>query len=210
LADAPAVGGWSLLARAGEGTSGVVFEVARGDERGALKVARALGTALERERLTLARAQRRWGPALLDAGRLTEDVVAPGDTTLARGSAWMVTRWTDGEPLRARLAPTRAQGERARLVAIVAHGVGRGLDELHRSGVRHGDVKPANVLLATTAPSVDRARDRGATLVDLDLAADVADGNLEGGTPRYLAPELRAGEPATPAADLFALGVMLA
>ena len=101
-------------------------------------------------------------------------------------------------------------GDRAEVPAIVAHGVGRALDELHALGVRHGDVKPANVLVGAARPRVDRAAERGATLVDLDLASAVEDGALLGGTPRYLAPEQRAGEPSTPAADVYALGLVLA
>jgi transcriptional regulator with GAF, ATPase, and Fis domain/tetratricopeptide (TPR) repeat protein len=208
----PRIEGWELGEKEGEGASGIVFRAARTSDGtlAALKVARTADGWVGREALLLARLQRRWGPALLDAGRLADDVVGPGNVALVAGASWMATTWVDGEPLAARLARQPPDDERSTLAAIVAHGVGRGLDELHRGGVRHGDVKPANVLLGSVRPSVDRARDRAATLVDLDLAADIANGALEGGTPRYLAPELRAGDEATPAADLYALGLVLA
>ncbi|HEX3344234.1 MAG TPA: tetratricopeptide repeat protein, partial [Polyangiaceae bacterium] len=57
--------------------------------------------------------------------------------------------------------------------------------------------------------SCDAAEDRGATLIDLGLAADVG-AEVLGGTPRYAAPELRDRGEAGPAADLWALGVVLA
>ncbi len=213
LAATPELAGWRILEKAGEGASGIVFRVARSNdgELGALKVAHGAEDFVDRERRVLARVQRRWGPALLDSGRLDVDLALTERVLLACGSSWMVSTWVDGVPLRNRLSSGDAGGSsRARLTAIVAHGVGRGLDELHRGGVRHGDVKPANVVLAPAAPTVDRASKRGATLVDLDLAADVADHGTPGGTPRYLAPEVRAGEAATPAADLYSLGLMLA
>ncbi|MBX3216410.1 MAG: hypothetical protein KF850_30510 [Labilithrix sp.] len=209
MTPAPRVGDWTLEAKRGEGAGGIVFRAARSDgTSGAFKVART-GDGVGREAFVLARAQRRWGPALLEAGRLDRELTWPGGV-LAAGASWMATTWVDGDALDARLARPGSDQARRTLAAIVAHGVGRGLDELHRGGVRHGDVKPANILLAPKPPSVDRASDRGATLVDLDLATDLAQGSLEGGTPRYLAPELRAGDAPGPAADLYALGLVLA
>lgn len=205
---AAVVGGWALDSVAGEGASGTVFRASRADGmRAALKVARSAEDWIGREAALLARAQRRWGPALLDAGRLTSTVKAPSGIVLASGRSWIATSWIEGEALDRTLARRTSDEE---LAAVIAHGVGRALDELHHAGLRHGDVKPANVLLGLSRPRVDRPRDRGCSLVDLDLATEIADGKFEGGTPRYLAPEVRAGETATPAADLYALGLVLA
>src|SRR5215472_8202721 len=74
---------------------------------------------------------------------------------------------------------------------------------VHRAGLLHGDIKPANII-------VD---DRGAaTLVDLGLAAPWREGGTapQGLTPRYAAPELFAGEPLTVRAEVYALGATLA
>jgi serine/threonine-protein kinase PknK len=184
---------WKPLARAGAGATSVVWK-ARHEQTGqlvALKVARDEAGAAEavgREAALLARTGRRWGPSLIDAG--------PG---------YVATEWVEGEPV----DPHAVPGDRERLAVVIAHAVARALEELHDAGVRHGDVKPANVLVAPRPPESDVAKERGATLVDLGLAARIGVGAL-GGTPRYAAPEVRELGEAGPAADLWALGLLLA
>jgi len=87
-------------------------------------------------------------------------------------------------------------------------GLARGLAEAHRQGVLHRDIKPSNILL-TQGGEVK--------LLDFGLAEFVTSGTGEGthaartvaGTPRYMAPELFKGLPATPRSDLYALGLVL-
>ncbi|HLK35823.1 MAG TPA: protein kinase, partial [Polyangiaceae bacterium] len=184
---------WRLVERIGEGATCVVWRAEHRQTRSlaALKAARPGDGASEliaREAAILARVARRWGPALVDAG--------PG---------FLATQWVEG----AAIDPARVSGNRESLAAVVAHAVGRALAELHDAGVRHGDVKPANVLLAPAVPTRDVAQARGATLIDLGLAVDLGAEAL-GGTPRYAAPELREGGETGTAADLWALGLLLA
>ena len=215
---AAAGGFWRVLERVGVGATAEVYRAERDGVVAALKVAGDEEPWLGREAALLAGMGRRWGPALLDAGRV------PAASELRAGARYVATTWGEGEGLDRKLEATKRLGgektektqkaegvagarERA---AIVAHGVGRALAELHALGVRHGDVKPANVLVTGERPSRDRAAERGATLIDMGLAAKVTGDAATGGTPRYLAPEVRRGEPATPAADLYALGIVLA
>jgi serine/threonine-protein kinase PknK len=183
---------WRPLRRAGEGATAVVYEAEHrvSGVRVALKIVPTeLGDIALREIVLLAQIDRQWGPLLVDAG------VIPAGTELPSGARFAAMAWVDGEVL----DPRRAV-DRAHLAARVAHGVGRALAELHEAGVRHGDVKPTNILLAR--PSV--------TLVDLGLAARIGVDGLRGGTPRYLAPEVLANREAGPEADLYALGAVLA
>jgi serine/threonine-protein kinase PknK len=195
----PRLGSWRLVERVGEGATGVVW-LARHAKTGrpaALKRAKegAAGAAatLAAEAALLARVGRRWGPGLVDVG--------PG---------FLATEWIDGAPVSEHFAGATG-AERERLAEVIAHAVGRGLEELHQAGIHHGDVKAANVLCAPAGrrPTRDAADDRGATLIDLGLAGELGAQAL-GGTPRYASPELRERAEAGPASDLWALGVLLA
>jgi serine/threonine-protein kinase PknK len=76
------------------------------------------------------------------------------------------------------------------------------LTVVHRSGLLHGDVKPANIIVGS---------DGRGTLVDLGLAAPWREGGTQaqGLTPKYAAPELFEGEPLTVRAEVYALGATL-
>ncbi|MDB4928823.1 MAG: serine/threonine protein kinase, bacterial, partial [Myxococcaceae bacterium] len=92
-----------------------------------------------------------------------------------------------------------AVGEVAGVVRAGAS-VARALAALHAVGVVHGDVKPSNILV------------RGDRAVLVDLGTAVASGERRAGlhgSLAYLSPEALYGA-ATPARDLYALGVSLA
>ena len=87
------------------------------------------------------------------------------------------------------------------LVAAVVQTVSA-LGLLHEAGLRHGDVKPSNVLVD------GRGR---ATLIDLGCARPIGveSSGTVSGTPGYIAPELLSSGPVDGRADLFSLGVVL-
>ena len=76
----------------------------------------------------------------------------------------------------------------------------------HAAGLVHGDIKPENVMVRS---------DGYVKLLDFGLALAALPDSPGGrnapltGTPRYLSPEQCMGQPATPASDIFAFGVML-
>lgn len=194
---------WRVEGFLGQGSSATVWLARRrgSGQAAALKVGRN-EEALLREVRIATRVGRRWGPALLGAGRIPE-----GLDGLPAGAPYLALERAEGEPL----DPLGALEDRELTAALVAHGVGRALAELHDAGVRHGDVKPANIVVVPGRPKRDAAADRVTTLLDLGLAGDVARDPVLGGTPRYLAPELRVRmDRAGPEADLYALGLVLA
>jgi hypothetical protein len=78
-----------------------------------------------------------------------------------------------------------------------------GLAAIHEAGIVHRDVKPDNML---------RMADGRLALSDFGLATDLSNTGpvtVMVGTPHYMAPEIRAGEPATARCDVWSLGVVL-
>ena len=95
--------------------------------------------------------------------------------------------------------PAASRRERLRVIDEILAGLGA----LHARDTVHRDVKPDNVLIT---------RDGRPVLIDYDLAMrvdDVADRRTTAGTVAYLSPEQARGEPAEPASDLYAAGILL-
>ncbi len=82
------------------------------------------------------------------------------------------------------------------------------LAAVHRAGVVHRDVKPANLLLEPTGTGRPRLllADFGVAVVSGDSRLTRVPGPV--GTDGFLPPELLHGGPATPAQDLYAAGVV--
>jgi hypothetical protein len=82
-----------------------------------------------------------------------------------------------------------------------------GLAHAHAAGILHRDIKPSNVLLTEGDPVSARVLDFG--LAQMAEAETLTEQGDVPGTLAYISPERLAGKEATPAADVWAVGVML-
>lgn len=121
---------------------------------------------------------------------------------------YLVMEYVEG----ATLADELAKGPMdAAEVAALATELASALHVVHDAGIVHRDVKPSNVLLASDPLPGRRHR---AKLADFGVAYLAEGDRLTSpgvviGTAAYLAPEQVRGEAATPASDIYALGLLL-
>ncbi len=180
------------LSELGKGGGGEVWVVRDRytDDRLALKV--LAEEASEREMAALVReAVALSGLEGLGVPRVVRFGLLPGS-----GRPFMLRELVEGESLHELVE----RGDTRSLDALAR--AAEQLTVLHRAGLLHGDVKPANIIVAP---------DGRATLVDLGLAASWQESGApaEGLTPKFAAPELFEGGPLTVRAEVYALGVTL-
>lgn len=98
--------------------------------------------------------------------------------------------------------------------ARVALDVLQSLDEAHRQGILHRDMKPSNIMLGRDHDEALTVRvlDFGvAKILDPmpDMSTALTQQGVFVGTPRYAAPEQMKREEMTPAADIYGVGMVL-
>ncbi|MEU4670484.1 protein kinase [Amycolatopsis sp. NPDC023774] len=128
-------------------------------------------------------------------------VVALLDSGSEEGRMYLVTEFVAGENLAQRLLGGPLGAEE---VAAMAIRLADALVHLHAAGVTHRDLKPANILLGERGPLI---ADFGIAHA-LDVTRVTATGTVVG-TAAYMAPEQVVGDPVGPAADVYALGLIL-
>ena len=118
------------------------------------------------------------------------------------GAAFLVMELVPGEPLSARL---RRDGALAPALAVpLLQQAATALAVAHATGLVHRDVKPANLMI--TPDQQVKVTDFGIARLGDDEPI-TATGEVMG-TAQYLSPEQALGQPATPASDIYSLGVV--
>ena len=118
------------------------------------------------------------------------------------GSGFLVMELILGEPMsdlldRQPVLPTR------RLIPILAQ-TSRALHAAHVAGVVHRDVKPGNILLARSGRV--KITDFGISTASNQIPMTAS--GMVMGTAQYLSPEQAIGRAATPASDIYSLGIV--
>ncbi|MDH4038817.1 MAG: protein kinase [Candidatus Krumholzibacteria bacterium] len=118
----------------------------------------------------------------------------------AEGKSFIALRLVEGQTV----AQHRAAGPMPAATALrVAIDVARALEHAHERRVLHRDVSASNVMITPAGRGI---------LLDFGLAASAGaarSAGRRGGTPYYIAPEVRKGAAPDERSDIFALGVVL-
>lgn len=197
--DPTVIGRYQIVGRLGVGGMGKVY-LGRAPN-GRLVAVKVIHPRLAREERYLRRFQREASLAQRVATFCTAPVLEYGQHD---GVPYLVTEYVDGLPLsqvvedRGPLAHSSSYG--------VAVGVAAALTAIHAAGLVHRDLKPANVLLSLSGP---RVIDFGVVRA-LDVPSDLTGTGVAVGSPGWMAPEQTRAERATPAADVFSWGCLVA
>jgi tetratricopeptide (TPR) repeat protein len=129
------------------------------------------------------------------------NVAVVHDSDEREGLSYFVMDFIEGETLAQRLESGPLDSETARRTGS---DLLTALEAVHRHGIIHRDVKPANIFLT----------EHGALLSDFGIARSDQDETLTGpgrrvGTPGYWAPEQNEAEEATRASDIYSAGAVL-
>lgn len=132
----------------------------------------------------------------------THSIVEVYDVVIEQGRPWIVMEMIEAPSLE-HLIETSGPLPPER-VAHIGRALLDALNTAHKAGIVHRDLKPSNVLL-----DGDRV-----VLTDFGLAFSSGSASLTKtghfmGSPAYVAPEVAAGEKATPRSDLWSLGATL-
>ena len=138
--------------------------------------------------------------------RLTHpNIVAVHDVFVHDGRQAVVMQLVDGKSLRQLLDTQKRLGPE--LTIHVGAAIAGALDEAHRNGFVHRDVKPGNILVTSDGRVLltDFGIAKGLQAGDDDLTSD----NVMMGTAKYLSPEQVRGKRLDGRADIYSLGLVL-
>jgi tetratricopeptide (TPR) repeat protein len=191
LHEVRALGRYRVLRELGHGGMGVVYEAEQDHPRRrvalkTLRPGRALGGGAERFRLEAQAMGQLLHPGI-------PQVYEAGEH---EGIAFLAMELVRGEPLRAWARAHPSLPERVEVLARIADAV----QHAHDAGVLHRDLKPTNVLV--TEEDQPKVLDFGVAALAQQVGGEIV------GTPAYMSPEQKRGEPVDARTDVYALGMV--
>ena len=201
----PLVGGrYRIVERIGAGGMGKVFKVIHG------RLGKTFALKIIRDKLA---GDNKARDLFYREARLASSLSHPNIASVVdfgedeRLGAFMVMEFLQGEPL-AKLLHREKQLSIRPAFEIIQQ-VAEALHYIHGKGIVHCDIKTENIL-QTEVPAAKR-RKLQVKLLDFGLARSTAadrSTNSLAGTPHYVAPERIRGEDASPASDIYGLGIL--
>jgi len=197
-------GRYRLLERVGSGGMSVVYR-AQDLSLGRIVAIKVLHESLTEDEGFLRRFQREAHAA---ANLSHPNIVTVHDIGQDNNRHYIVMEFVDGRTLKQLI---RLQNQQGRPLGVaqaldLAIQVCAGIGYAHRANLIHCDVKSQNILIT---------RDERVKVADFGIARAISEAtqhtidNQIWGTPHYFSPEQAAGLPATPASDVYAIGVVL-
>lgn len=208
LEDAPDVPGYRVLRRLGRGGMGDVY-LARQAGTGRLVALKTPRAGADLAELTRFRHEAELLARIQHVG-----IVPVYEVGEAGGRLFLAMEYCPGGNLADRLDGSPLP---PRSAAIFSESLAQAVHAAHRTGVIHRDLKPANVLLYSRSEDAADLDACAPKVSDFGLARGSSDDfgltqtGVILGTPAYMAPEQAFGQggPVGPAADIYALGVIL-
>ncbi|MBE0713673.1 MAG: protein kinase [Candidatus Aminicenantes bacterium] len=125
------------------------------------------------------------------------------DLGRAEGTTFITMEFVPGEDLKSFIHRSK-QLNMGTAISIAKH-VCEGLEEAHRLGVIHRDLKPGNIMID---------KDGDAKIMDFGIARSLSGRGITGagvmiGTPEYMSPEQVEGKEVDQKSDIYSLGVIL-
>ena len=194
------LGRYALLRRLGGGGMGEVFLARQDGPRGFAKhvVVKCIRSTHADDAGFISLFQRE---ARVVARLNHHNVISVLDVGVVGGRWFMAVEYLDGRPAHALMRIAERAPLPMSVVARVILDAAHGLAHAHDNDVVHRDVSPDNIMV--TASGGSKVIDFGVASV----ASEQDDGDALMGKLAYMAPELLAGTPVSPACDVWALGV---
>ncbi|MBI4613659.1 MAG: serine/threonine protein kinase [Planctomycetes bacterium] len=199
--DLPRLGGYEILAKIAEGSTGTVYQ-ARQVSLDRLVAVKILSERLTADPVYVERFQRE----ARAAGRLHHsNIVSAIEVGESAGRRFLVMEYVEGHTVDERIKERGPFPEKEALELSVQ--VARALDHAHRAGIVHRDIKPANILV--TPEGVAKLCDLGLVRPPAPDQTLTRTGYTHG-TPHYMSPEQVLGaRDVDGRSDIYSLGATL-
>ena len=195
---------YKLLERIGSGGMSIVYR-AQDLSLGRIVAVKVLHDSLTDDEDFSRRFQRE---AYSAANLSHPNIVTVHDIGQQNGRYYMVMEYVDGRTLKQLVRLQNQQGQPmpiSRALDLIIQ-VCAGIGYAHRANLVHCDVKSQNILL--TRDDQVKVADFGIARAMSEATQHTIDAQIWG-TPHYFSPEQAAGQPATPASDVYSIGVVL-